>query len=286
MPRRRGNPAPWRSPSPPPPGTTRPRATGPNRREAGLDGAFGQARAEIGRSDEALDEGPEVALREGLEHPPRRAIREGDDPVPVDHHDALADRPDDRVELRGPGTLRADQLGEAGLVGEALAERGGEPRPLPVSLLLGLLPAGDVVEGIDREGDSSGGVPQRDGAHDRPALLACRPNAEADLEILRRTAREHRRPGQGPRVHRAAGFVEQLEAVQDLRPSGAKQLVGRLEAARPGRGLVGVDEPTVGCLHRDAVGDGVDDASQARRIEGLDPDRSVGVVVPSTESIT
>ena len=182
--------------------------------------------AELGGALEARQERVEVDLLERTEHPPGRPVRERDDAVPVDDDDALADRADDRVELRRPRPLRPNQLGKASLVGEALAERGCEAGPLPVALVLRLLPAGDVVEGVDRVLDAAGPVAQGDRADDRPALLAGGPDPEPDRQVARWLATQDAGARECACVERAPVLVQQLEP-------GADRPLARRSRARP-----------------------------------------------------
>ena len=238
--------------------------------EARLDRARAQPGTQLRRPLEPGEHGVEIGLLERPEHPPGGAVRERDDAIPVDDDDPLADRADDRVELRGPRPFRADQLGEAGLVGQALAERGGEAGPLPVTLVLGVLPAGDVVEGVDRELEASGTITQGHGADDGPALLARGPDPEANGLVARRLAPQDARAGQAARIERPAVLVEELESSQDGVAAGRQELVGRIEAAGLCRRVVGVDDPPIERLDGDPIGHDVDDLAKACRVEALE----------------
>jgi hypothetical protein len=209
----------------------------------------------------------DVDLLDRPEHAAGGAVRERDDAVAVDHHDAFADRPDDRVQLGGPRPLRADELGQTGFVGKALAERGGESDPLPVALVLGLLAAGDVMKRIDRELDAPGAVAERHGADRRPAFLAGGADAETDGQIARRFAPQDASARQALRVQRPALLVDELEPAKDCLAAGGEELLRRSEAAGARGRVVRVDDPPVRRLDGEAVRDDVDDLPETGRVE-------------------
>ena len=112
----------------------------------------------------------------------------------------------------------------------------------------------DVLDHVDRHAHLAAAVPDRVGLDRRPLLLAGRAHAEADDRLGRLLAGEGAPAGQIGEREGLAGLVEDLEAAEHLGGRRRLQRFGRVEAERPHRRLVRVDQAAVRRLRGHRVG--------------------------------
>ena len=121
---------------------------------------------------------------------------------------------------------------------------------------------GDVLDHVDRHRHAPVAIHDRGGLHSRPALLAGLAHAESHHHLAPLTRGERRPPRKLVDGERVPALVEHVEALEYRRQRRRQKLLARSEAEQLDGGLVGEQQPAVGCLRGHRVGHPAEDGLQ------------------------